>query len=260
LIIEYRWAEDDYARLPALAADLVRRKVAVIAANTPASLPAKVATKPIVFLTGADPVEVGLVANLNRLGGNLMGVSILNVELGPKRLELLHELVPSATTVAVLINPTNRNTEASSKVMEVAARSLGLTIRILHASTEHQLDIAFATLAEVGAGGLVIGGDAFFVSRSEQLAALSVRYAVPAIFEYRMFAAAGGLMSYGGQFAEPYRLIGNYAGRILNGAKPGDLPVQQDTKVELIFNLKTARALGIVVPLPLVGRADEVIE
>jgi putative ABC transport system substrate-binding protein len=260
--IEYRWAEDQYDRLPALAADLVRAQVAVIAANTPAALPAKAATTtiPIVFLTAANPVEAGLVASLNRPGGNLTGVSVLNVELGPKRLELLHELVPSASIVALLINPTHPAAETLSKDLHAAARTLGLELLVLHASTQHDFDMVFATLAQVRAGALVIGPDPLFVSQSEQLAALTVHHAVPAIFQYRAFAAAGGLMSYGGELTEPYRQVGVYTGRILKGEKPADLPVQQVTKVELIINLKTARALGLTVPLPLLGRADEVIE
>jgi putative tryptophan/tyrosine transport system substrate-binding protein len=260
--IEYRWADSQYDRLPALAADLVRRQVAVIAANTPAALPAKAVTTtiPIVFLTAADPVEAGLVASLNRPGGNLTGMSILNVELGSKRLELLHELVPSASIVALLINPSHPAAETASKDLQAAARTLGLESSILHASTEHDFDTVFATLARVRAGALVIGADAFFVSRSEQLAALTVRHAVPAISLSREFAVAGGLMSYGSGVRDAYRQLGVYAGRILKGEKPADLPVQQITKVELIINLKTAKTLGLNVPLPLSGRADELIE
>ena len=260
--IEYRWAENQYDRLPALAADLVRRQVAVIAANTPAAPPAKAATTtiPIVFLTAADPVEAGLVASLNRPGGNLTGVSILNVELGAKRLELLHELVPSASIVALLINPTHPAAETASKDLQAAARTIGLEFLVLHASTEHDFDTVFATLAQVRAGALVIGADAYFVSRSEQLAALTVHHAVPAISLSREFAVAGGLMSYGTSVVDAYRQLAIYAGRILKGEKPADLPMQQITKVELIINLKTAKALGLTIPLPLLGRADEVIE
>jgi ABC-type uncharacterized transport system substrate-binding protein len=260
--IEYRWAENRYDRLPGLAADLVRRQVAVIAANTPAALPAKAATTaiPIVFLTAADPVEAGLVARLNRPGGNLTGFSILNVELGPKRLELLRELVPTLSVVALLINPTHPAAETASKDLQAAARTLGLKFHILHAGTEQDFDKVFATLAQLRAGALLIAADAFFVSRSEQLAALTVRHAMPAISLSREFAVAGGLMSYGSSTTDAYRQIGVYVGRILKGEKPVDLPVQQITKVELIINLKTAKTLGLNVPLPLSGRADELIE
>jgi putative tryptophan/tyrosine transport system substrate-binding protein len=260
--IEYRWAEGRYERLPALAADLVRRQVSVIAANTPATPAAKVATTtiPIVFLTSTDPVAAGLVASLNRPGGNLTGVALLNVDIGPKRLELLHELVPAASVVALLSNPTNPNSERQLRIMQAAARTLGLQLHVLHASTERDFDAAFATLAQLRAGALVIGADAFFINQSEQLGALALRHAVPAISFYREFVAAGGIMSYGGDLTDAFRLMGVYGGRILKGEKPADLPVQQETKFALIINLKAAKALGLTVPLPLLGRADEVIE
>jgi len=260
--IEYRWAEGRYERLPALAADLVRRQVSVIAANTPASPIAKAATTsiPIVFLTSADPVAAGLVASLNRPGGNLTGVAVLNVEVGPKRLELLHEAVPAASVVALLINPTHPTAEAQSRDMQAAARSLGLQLHALHASTERDFDTVFARLVQLRAGALIIGADAFFINQSEQLAALALRHAVPAIATYREFVAAGGMMSYGGDLADSFRIMGVYSGRILKGEKAADLPVQQETKFALIINLKTAKALGITVPISLLGRADEVIE
>ena len=263
--IEYRWADGQNDRLPALAADLVRRRVALIATigSTPAALAAKAATTtiPVVFQVGSDPVEVGLVASLARPGGNVTGVTNLNVELGPKRLELLYELVPAAKSVGLLVNPTSPNiTESSTKDLQAVARKLGLQLHVLRANTEHDFDTVFATLRELQAHALVIGPDAFFISRSEQLGALTVRHAIPAVTLYREFAAAGGLMSYGGSAKDADRRAGIYAGRILKGEKPADLPVVQSTKVELIINLKTAKALGITVPLLLLGRADEVIE
>jgi putative tryptophan/tyrosine transport system substrate-binding protein len=261
--IEYRWAENQNDRLPALAADLVRRQVTVIAAaGVSATAAAKAATTtiPIVFNMGLDPVERGFVASLNRPGGNLTGVSNLNVELGPKRLELIHELVPTATVMALLVDPTGPNAVTLSRDMQTAAHTLGLQLHVLHASTERDFDMVFATLLQLRAGALVIGNDGVFIDRPEQLGALTARYAVATIFQYREFAAAGGLMSYGGSFTEPYRQIGAYTGRILKGEKPADLPIQQSTKVELFINLKTAKALGLTVPLALLTRADEVIE
>jgi putative ABC transport system substrate-binding protein len=261
--IEYRWAQGQYDRLPALAADLVGRQVAVIAAGTiPAAPAAKAATAtiPIVFTTGLDPVQAGLVASLNRPGGNLTGVTSLGVEVGPKGLELLHDLVPAATVMALLVNPTNPSAEPLSRDLQTAARTLGLQLHILRASTERDFDTVFATFLQLRAGGLVIGTDGFFITQIEQLATLTVRHAVPAIFPIREFTAAGGLMSYGVSNRDLYRLVGTYTGRILRGEKPADLPVQQVTKVELAINLKTAKALGIAFPPTLLARADEVIE
>jgi len=261
--IEYRWGDNQIDRLPALAADLVHRQVTVIAATTtPAALAAKAATTtiPIVFEMGGDPIRLGLVASLNRPGGNVTGVTQLYVEVMPKRLELAHELVPTATIIAALVNPTNPNTETILRDLQAAARILGVQLHVLHASTERDLETVFATLAQLRAGALVIGPDAIFNGWAEQLAALTVQHAVPAIFERRAFAAAGGLMSYGGNTEESYRQAGVYTGRILKGEKPDDLPVHQSTKVELIINLKTAKALGIDMPATLLARADEVIE
>jgi putative ABC transport system substrate-binding protein len=245
-----------------LAADLVRRQVTVIVSNSPAALAAKAATTtiPIVFGSGIDPVKLGLVASLNRPGGNLTGVSNLNLELGPKRMELLRELVPTASIIVLLVNPANAGAETLSRDLQAAARTLGLQLHVLRASTERDFDSVFATVAQIRAGALVIGTDPFFISQSEQLAALALRHSVPAIFQYREFTAAGGLMSYGGHTTEMYRQVGIYTGRILKGEKPADLPVQQSTKVELFINLKTAKALGLTVPLVMQMTADEVIE
>jgi len=262
--IEYRWADGQYDRLPALAADLVQQKVTVIAATTtPAALAAKAATSsvPIVFTTGGDPIKLGLVASLNRPGGNVTGSTQLSVELGPKRLELTRELFPGATTFALLVNPANPLAATVSKDLQAVADTLGVWLHVLHASTEADFEAAFATAAQSRAAALVISTpDPWFGSHAAQLGALALRHRVPAIYFQREFAAAGGLMSYGGSITETYRLAGLCAGRILKGEKPADLPVVQSTKVELILNLKTAGALGITVPLPLSGRADEVIE
>ena len=260
--IVYRWAENQIDRLPTMAADLVRRQVAVIVANGPAALAAKAATAtiPIVFFGGYDPVTVELVASLNRPGGNVTGVSLLNVELGPKRLELLRELVPSATEMALLVNPTNPNAASVTRDMQAAATSLKLTLHLLHASTEREVDHAFESASRLRAGALVIGSDPFFNTRSEQFGALTQRHRVPTIYHYRDFTAAGGLMSYGGDNSDLYSQVGRYTGRILKGEQPADLPVQQSTKVELYVNLKTAKALGLTVPPSLLARADEVIE
>jgi putative ABC transport system substrate-binding protein len=263
--IEYRWADGQNDRLPALAADLVRRQVNVIAApgSTPAALAAKAATAtiPVIFQVGTDPVAVGLVASLARPAGNVTGVTNINTELVPKRLELLRELIPTTNIIALLVNPTSPFiTESISKDLQSATRALGLQLHILNASTEHDFDTVFATFTKLRADVLVIAPDAMFISRSEQLGALTLRHAVPAVTQFREFAAAGGLMSYGGSFTEPTRLVGVYTGRVLKGEKPADLPVMQATKVELVINLKTAKALGINVPNTLIGRADEVIE
>jgi putative tryptophan/tyrosine transport system substrate-binding protein len=263
--VEYRWAQGQNDRLPALAADLVRRHVSAIfvTGGIPGALAAKAATTtiPIVFFNSADPVEVGLVASLNRPGGNLTGVSNLNLELGPKRLELMHKLMPTAKVIAVLVNPTNPIvTEAVSTALQEAALILGVKLYFLHASTESDFDAIFASLARLRASGLVITNDAFFTSRSKQLAALALRNAVPAIYQYREFPAAGGLMSYGGDPTDGFRVAGNYTGRILRGDKPADLPVQRLTKVELIINLKTAKSLGLTIPETLLATADEVIQ
>ena len=262
--IEYRWAEGRNDRLPALAAELIRRPVDVIATiATPGALVAKAATTtiPIVFAIGSDPVRDNLVASLNRPGGNVTGATALTVELGPKRLELLHELLPTAKNIALLVNPNNPTlAEAQSRELPAAARTLGLELHTLNASSENEINDAFASLAKLRAGAVLITADGLFTSYSKQLAALALRYAVPAIYQNRAFAAAGGLLSYGGSTADAWRLAGVYAGRILNGEKPADLPAQQSTKVELFLNLKTAKALGLEVPPTLLARADEIIE
>jgi putative tryptophan/tyrosine transport system substrate-binding protein len=264
VVIEYRWTEGQNDRLPEMAADLARRQVSVmVAATGPATLAAKAATAtiPIVFQLGNDPVAIGLVASLNRPGGNITGVTTLSVELGPKRLELLHELIPAATITAVLVNPNNATAlETQTRDLQAAARNLGLQVHVLRASTDRDFDTVFTTLVQLRAGGLAIGGDAFLNSRSEQLAALALRHALPAIHQPREFAAAGGLMSYGSSNTDAIRQAGVYTGKILKGAKPADLPVIQAVKVELVINLKTAKALGLTVPTALLVRADEVIE
>jgi putative ABC transport system substrate-binding protein len=260
--IEYRWADGRYDRLPALAVELVRQRVAVIVANGPAVPPAKQATAtiPIVFVTGVDPVATGLVASLNRPGGNLTGVTTLDVQLGPKLLDVLHQTVPGATNIAALVNPLNPAGAGQSEDLLAAARSLGLQLTIQRAGSEREFEGVFASLAQSRTGALLISSDAFFNSQCERLAALSVRNAVATISLYREFPAAGGLMSYGTSIADLYRQAAAYTGRILKGEKPADLPVQQATKIELIVNLKTAKALGIDMPPALLIRADEVLE
>ena len=262
--IEYRWAENHSDRLPALMADLVEKKATVIAAtSTPAALAAQAAktTIPIVFETGFDPIQLGLVTNLNKPSGNITGVTQLNALVTPKRLELLHELVPKASVLALLVNPTNPALlETETNEARSAAKSFGITLHVLNANSEGDFEGTFTKLTELGAGGLVIGADPLFSSRSARLGEIAARHAMPAVFENRSFAAAGGLASYGGNLIDSYRLTGTYVARILKGEKPADLPVQQNSKLELFINAKSAKALGITVPLPLTGRADEVIE
>ena len=262
--IEYRWAEGHNDKLPALTADLVARQVAVIVApTTPSVLAEKAATKtiPIVFFTAGDPVDLGLVTSLSRPDSNLTGATTLTLEVGPKWLQLMHEMVPNATSLALLINPTSPNlAQTQSRDLQAAARSRGLQLHVLRASTEQDFDTVFASVSQLRAGGLVISSDSFFFSRSDQLAALAVRHAVPTIFGFREFVAAGGLMSYGGSLTESFRWVGVYAGRILKGEKLASLPVQQSTRIELFINLKTAQALGLEVPPTLLTRADDVIE
>ena len=262
--VEYRWAEGHYERLPEMVADLIRRGVAVIAAtSTPAALAAKAAntTIPVVFTTASDPVGLGLVASLARPGGNMTGATQLNMELGPKRLELMHQLLPKATTIALVVNPTNPRVAAvQTRDAQEAVRALGLQLRILEASTEADFDKAVAGLAKTGVGLVIGAGDLFFTGETAQFATISVRHGVPTIFNGREFAAAGGLLSYGGSVADSYLLAGVYTGRILTGEKAAELPVQRSSKVETYINLKTAKALGIAVPPGLVIAADEVFE
>jgi putative ABC transport system substrate-binding protein len=263
--IEYRWAEGRNARLPALVADLVGRQVAVIAlpASTPGALAAKTVTTtiPIVFYIGLDPVELGLVASLNHPGGNITGVTGWNVMVGPKRLELLHELIPSATILGLLVNPTSPNlAEADAKEQQAAAQALGVQLRVLHANAESDFHSVFTALVDMGAGGLVIGTDSLFNTWKEELAALSIRHRVPTIHQYREFAAAGGLIGYGTDTADLSRLVGVYTGRILRGEKPADMPIYQATTVRLFINLKTSATLGLTIPPALLARADEVFE
>ena len=262
--IEYRWADGHSERLPALAADLVQKQVTVIAAtSTPAAIAAKAATTtlPIVFETASDPVRLGLVASLSRPGGNVTGVTQTNVEVAPKRLEVMHELLPNASVLGLLINPADPSlAEPQLKDFQAAAHTLGVELHILNVRTDGELERAFADLSQLHVGGLVISTDPFFSSRPQQLASLTARYAMPAISKGREFAAAGGLLSYGADNLDTYRLAGVYTGRVLKGERPADLPVQEATKVELYINLKTAKALGVTVPLPMSGRADEVFE
>jgi putative tryptophan/tyrosine transport system substrate-binding protein len=262
--IEYCWAENHSDRLPALMADLVEKKATVIAAtSTPAALAAKAAKTiiPIVFETGFDPIQLGLVTNLNRPDENITGVTQLNALVTPKRLELLHELVPKANVIGLLVNPANSAMmEAETNGAMSAAHGFSITLQVLYASNEGDFEGVFAKLTELGAGGLVVGADPLFTSRSAKLGEIAARHAMPAVFENRSFAAAGGLASYGGNPLDSYRLTGVYVARILKGEKPADLPVQQGTKLELFINANSAKALGITVPLPLSGRADEVIE
>jgi putative ABC transport system substrate-binding protein len=262
--IEYRWAEGDYSRLPALTADLVRQQVKVIVATggTTSALAAKHATStiPIVFTTGEDPVKDGLVAGLNRPGGNATGVYVLTSDLMAKRLEILREVVPNASVIAVLVNPNSATAAVQLAAVQDVERSTGQQMRILRASSEHELDTAFDSIVQTQLQALIVAADPFFSSKRDQLAALAARYRLPAIYEWREFVEAGGLMSYGSKLADGYYQAGIYTGRILKGERPADLPVMQLSKVEFVINLKTARSLGLTFSLPLIGRADEVIE
>jgi putative tryptophan/tyrosine transport system substrate-binding protein len=262
VLIDYRWAQDQYDRLPAMAADLVRRPVAVIVANYPPVLAAKAATAtiPIVFTSGADPVKIGLVASLNRPGANLTGIHLIAVALEPKRLEILHELVPGGASIGVLVNPKYPDADLELREIEGAAGVFKRKIEIVRANTEAEIDSAFAALAQRGTGAVLVASDPFFSSRRKQLAGLAARYKLPTIYNQREYVESGGLVSYGSDFAEGYRLAGIYVGKILKGAKPADLPVVQPTKYELLVNLKAAQALGLTIPHSLLARANEVIE
>ena len=262
--MEYRWADSQYDRLPALAADLVSRRVAVIVpiGGAPATLAAKAATStiPIVFNLGADPIELGLVTNLNRPGGNITGIAMMIVEIETKRLELLHELAPASTSLAILLNPSNPQAQTQERDAQRAARVIGRQVLVLKAGTEHEIEMAFAALVRERAGALLVGGDAFFASQVTLFVVLTARHAIPTIYPWRSHVDAGGLMSYGTSLLDAYRQTGVYTGRVLKGEKPGDLPIAQPTKFELIINLTTAKALGLEIPPTLLARADEVIE
>jgi len=262
--IEYRWAEGQYERLPALASELIGRQVAIVVTGggEVAALAAKATTStiPIVFTVGSDPVRSGLIAGLNHPGGNLTGATVFNTVLAAKELGLLHELVPRATSVVILVNPDNPSPELVARDVREAGRVLGLEIHVLRATSEDEIDAVFVKVAQLRPGGFLLGADALFHDRSEQIVSLVARHAIPAIYFERKFAEVGGLLSYGSRYGEAYRQVGVYAGRILSGTKPGDLPVQQPTTFELVINLKTAKALGLTVPPSLLARADEVIE
>ena len=262
--MEYRWADSQYDRLPALAADLVSRRVAVIVpiGESPAVLAAKAATWtiPIVFNLGADPIELGLVTNLSRPGGNITGIAMMALEIETKQLQLLHELAPTSTSIAILLNPSSGQAQPQEREAQEAARVLGLQVLVLKASTEREIEQAFAALVRERAGALLVGADTFFVSQATLFVVLTARHSIPTIYPFRPYVDAGGLMSYGASLLDSYRQTGVYAGRVLKGEKPADLPIVQPTNFELVINLKTARAVGIAIPPTLLARADEVIE